>query len=100
MDTSCNCVVGVRENSQIVLSNGLVNQAKRLDRAIRAFAKVLAKLPNTYFVILGREHPTEPLAGKPELPCTVIIVRKFEIPDFIKRPVHVKNRPKERGPLK
>lgn len=51
------------ETSQLILSNGLINQAKRLDRVMKAFSGVLAKHTNTYFVILGREHPTEPLAG-------------------------------------
>ena len=58
------CVAGVRDDSQVVLSNGLVNQAKRLDRMVQAFSYVLKQSPNTFFVILGREHPTEPLAGK------------------------------------
>ncbi|CAL8465900.1 g5436 [Coccomyxa elongata] len=55
---------GVTSNSRILLSNGLVNQAKRLDRVLHAFPKVLEKFPETFFIILGREHPTEPLAGK------------------------------------
>jgi hypothetical protein len=54
----------VKDDSQLVLSNGLVNQAKRLDRMVRAFSYVLKNFPNTFFVILGREHPTEPLAGE------------------------------------
>lgn len=58
------CVAGVKDDSQLVLSNGLVNQAKRLDRMVRAFSYVLKNFPNTFFVILGREHPTEPLAGE------------------------------------
>lgn len=55
---------GVKDDSQIILSNGLINQAKRLDRIVQAFPQVLAKYPNSFFLILGREHPTEPLAGQ------------------------------------
>lgn len=39
---------------------------KRLDRIMRALSEVLDQHPNTFFVILGREHPTEPLAGEPQ----------------------------------
>ena len=47
-----------------MLSNGLMNQAKRLDRVVLALPKILEKLPNAILLLLGREHPTEPLAGK------------------------------------
>ena len=41
-----------------------MNQAKRLDRVINAIPKILEKFPKAILLILGREHPTEPLAGK------------------------------------
>ncbi len=63
-------VTGVTSSSHLILSNGLVNQAKRLDRVVKSFARVVAKHANTYFLILGREHPTEPLKGNPTPPVT------------------------------
>lgn len=61
---NCSTDTGVKDDSHLILSNGLINQAKRLDRMVHAFSQILTRHPNTFFLILGREHPSEPLAGK------------------------------------
>ena len=51
-------------NAQLVVSNGLFTHYKRLDRIVPAMAAVLAEHPETYFLLLGREHPSETFAGR------------------------------------
>ena len=47
-----------------MVSNGLFTHYKRLDRIVPAMAAVLAVHPETYFLLLGREHPSETFAGR------------------------------------
>ena len=51
-------------DAQLVVSNGLFTHYKRLDRIVPAMAAVLAEHPETYFLLLGREHPSETFAGR------------------------------------
>ena len=51
-------------DTQLVVSNGLFTHYKRLDRIVPAMAAVLAAHPETYFLLLGREHPSETFAGR------------------------------------
>jgi len=50
---------------KVVLSFGLLSPAKRLERALAAMPAVVARHPETIYVILGATHPTE-LAGDGE----------------------------------
>ena len=51
-------------DAQLVVSNGLFTHYKRLDRIVPAMTAVLAEHPETYFLLLGREHPSETFAGR------------------------------------
>ena len=51
-------------DAQLVVSNGLFTHYKRLDRIVPAMVAVLAEHPDTYFLLLGREHPSETFAGR------------------------------------
>ena len=51
-------------DAQLVVSNGLFTHYKRLDRIVPAMASVLAEHPETFLLLLGREHPSETFAGR------------------------------------
>ena len=51
-------------DAQLVVSNGLFTHYKRLDRIVPAMTSVLAEHPEAYFLLLGREHPSETFAGR------------------------------------
>lgn len=45
------------EGKRVVLTFGLLSPNKGIEFAIRAMAKVVAKFPNTVYVVLGQTHP-------------------------------------------
>ena len=45
---------GISEDAKIILSVGREHPQKAFDRGIKAFSKISDKIPNTYYVILGR----------------------------------------------
>jgi glycosyltransferase involved in cell wall biosynthesis len=49
----------VPAHAEIILANGLITAQKRLDRMVAALPRVLKRHPDVYFLVLGREHPTQ-----------------------------------------
>lgn len=49
--------LGLPDDSRIVVSIGRVHVAKQFDVGMRAFARVAARFPNAYYVIVGKGAP-------------------------------------------
>ena len=48
--------LGLKETDLVILSNGLIHKFKGLHRMVRVMPRLLERIPNVYFVIVGQVH--------------------------------------------
>lgn len=58
----CRRSLGLPEDAWIVGSFGFVTQSKRIPATLAAFKRLLAVVPNAYYVIVGEDHTRHPIA--------------------------------------
>jgi glycosyltransferase involved in cell wall biosynthesis len=58
----CRRSLGVPEDAWVVASLGFVTQSKRIPVVLAAFKKLLSVMPNSIYLIIGEDHPTDGVA--------------------------------------
>ena len=58
----CRRSLGLPEDAWVIGSFGFVTMSKRLPATLAAFKRLLAVVPNAYYVIVGEDHTRHPIA--------------------------------------
>lgn len=77
--------LGIPADAFVVASFGFITPSKRLDVALRAFARVKARVPHAVYLLVGEVSPYYDFASvlSPELAAGVTIVGRTEIDRFL-----------------
>jgi glycosyltransferase involved in cell wall biosynthesis len=89
--------IGFSEDTNIIMSYGLLRPDKNYEQVINALPRILSRFPNTIFLICGEDHPTlghdyyhllQELIKKLNLEKKVIFIHKYltlsEIIDYLR----------------
>jgi glycosyltransferase involved in cell wall biosynthesis len=77
--------LGIPAGAFVVASFGFITPSKRLDVALRAFARVKARVPHAVYLLVGEVSPYYDFASvlSPELAAGVTVVGRTEIDRFL-----------------